>query len=144
MDEAAVVVGIDGSAESRAALQWAARHAARRGRKVQAVAVWQDQLQFGPAAVFPEPEFEKEARHWLQEALAELPDELPDDAVATHISRGDPARVLVDMAHDAELLVLGNRGRSGLAHALLGSVALRCAHHARCPVVLVPEPAQRT
>jgi nucleotide-binding universal stress UspA family protein len=133
-----VVVGIDGSAESRAALRWAGRYAARLGRPLCAVAVWQDQLQFGPAAVFPEPEFEKEVRSWLEEALAELPDELPENAVTTHIGRGEPARVLVDLAHDAELLVLGNRGRSGIAHTLLGSVALRCAHHARCPVVLVP------
>jgi nucleotide-binding universal stress UspA family protein len=133
-----VVVGIDGSAESRAALRWAGRYAARLGRPLCAVAVWQDQLQFGPAAIFPEPEFEAEANRWLDRSLAELPPELAPVEVTTRVGRGDPVRVLVDVARDAEVLVLGNHGRGALAGALLGSVTLGCAHHARCPVVLVP------
>ena len=139
MTERAVVVGIDGSAESRAALRWAGQYAARMGRPLCAVAVWQDQLQFGPAAVFPEPEFEAEARDWLEKALAELPGDLAPVEVTTRIARGDPVRVLVDLSQDADVLVLGNRGRGALLGALVGSVALRCAHHARCPVVLVAD-----
>jgi nucleotide-binding universal stress UspA family protein len=139
--EATVVVGIDGSAESRAALRWASRYAARIGGSLCAVAVWEDQVQFGPAAVFPEPEFQVAAGQWLERSLAELPDELSPDEVTTRIGRGDPARVLVDVSRDAELLVLGNHGRGAPSRALLGSVALACAHHARCPVVLVPEVA---
>jgi nucleotide-binding universal stress UspA family protein len=142
MNEQTVVVGIDGSAESRAALRWAARYAAQSGRSLCAVAVWQDQLQFGPAVVFPEPEFEADARDWLETGLADLPGELTPVEVTTRIGRGDPARVLVDLAQDADLLVLGNRGRGALRSALVGSVALRCAHHARCPVVLVADEAE--
>jgi nucleotide-binding universal stress UspA family protein len=136
--EGAVVVGIDGSAESRAALRWAGRYAGRLGTPLCAVAVWQDQLQFGPASVFPEPEFAADARRWLDKALAELPADLTPTDVTTRVGRGDPVRVLVGVSRDAELLVLGNHGRGALAGALLGSVALGCAHHARCPVVLVP------
>jgi nucleotide-binding universal stress UspA family protein len=131
-----VVVGIDGSEECRAALRWAARYAARVERPLRAVAVWQDQLQFGPAMVFPEPEFEAEARQWLDKALAEIPDEL-STGVTTRIGRGDPVHVLVEQSRDADVLVLGNRGRGALAGALAGSVALGCLHRARCPVVLV-------
>jgi nucleotide-binding universal stress UspA family protein len=134
---AEVVVGIDGSEESRAALRWAARHAALLGRPLSAVAVWQDQLQFGAAAVFPEPEFAVEARRWLERALGELPEGLPTDAISTHVGRGDPVRVLVELSRDAEVLVLGNNGRGRLSGVLLGSVAQGCAHRARCPVVLV-------
>jgi nucleotide-binding universal stress UspA family protein len=51
--------------------------------------------------------------------------------------------VLLDRALRADLLVLGNKGRGGVTGAMLGSVAQRCAHHARCPVVLVPTSAER-
>jgi nucleotide-binding universal stress UspA family protein len=141
VNERTVLVGIDGSAESHAALRWACRYAAQLGKPLCAVAVWQDQLQFGPAAVFPEPEFEAEARSWLDTALSDVPAELTPVEVSTRIGRGDPARVLTDLAEDADVLVLGNRGRGPLRGALLGSVALRCAHHARCPVVLVADDA---
>ncbi|WP_158895800.1 universal stress protein [Amycolatopsis anabasis] len=130
-----VVVGIDGSAPSRAALRWAVGYTRPTGTRVTAVAVWQAQLQFGPVPVFPGPEFEREAREWLDQALAELAD-TPD--VVAEVGQGDPARVLIELARDAELLVLGNCGRGAVAAALLGSVAQRCAQHARCPVVLVP------
>ncbi|MQA15745.1 MAG: hypothetical protein GEV09_16780 [Pseudonocardiaceae bacterium] len=57
---------------------------------------------------------------------------------------GDAATVLLEAAHDPELLVVGNGGRGALAGAVAGSVALRCVHHARCPVVLVPDPTAST
>ena len=50
---------------------------------------------------------------------------------------GDPARVLLEAAHDADVLVAGSRGHSGVASLLLGSVSQHCAHHAPCPVVIV-------
>ncbi len=55
--------------------------------------------------------------------------------VGTHVRRGEPATVLLDHALRADVLAVGNRGRSGLAGAMVGSVALRIAHHARCPPV---------
>ncbi len=136
-----VIVGIDGSVESRAALVWALRHTAHTGGDVHAVAVWHQPIQFGVAAL-PDPparEFEAEARAWLAEAL---PDPPADRArVHTHIEQGDPTDVLLNHALDAELLVLGNHGRGALRGAHLGSVGLRCVNHAPCPVLLVPRPA---
>jgi nucleotide-binding universal stress UspA family protein len=136
-----IVVGIDGSAESGAALHWAVRHAHDIGANVEAVAVWQQPPQFGLNALPPPPSqaFEAEARQWLADALPE-PDSIDSLEVHTHIEQGDPVTVLLDYALRADLLVLGNKGRGALASALLGSVAQRCAHHARCPVVLVPTP----
>jgi len=53
---------------------------------------------------------------------------------------GDPCEVLCEHARSARLVVLGNPQQSALAAALTGSTALRCLHHAECPIVLVPEP----
>jgi nucleotide-binding universal stress UspA family protein len=134
-----LVVGVDGSPPSRAALRWAIDQAGGQ-RRVLAVAVWQELVQFGPVPVFPSEEFEMRAREWMDEALEELPDSSLVGNVSAEVASGDPASVLVELAEGADLLVLGNRGRSALASALVGSVALRCAHHATCPVVLVPGP----
>jgi nucleotide-binding universal stress UspA family protein len=136
-----VVVGIDGSAQSRAALHWAIGYAQQTGAEVHAVAVWHQPLQFGAGAMsrVPDKQFEDEARTWLTEAMPSGTD-ASGVHVDTHIRRGEPATMLLDHAMRADLLVVGNSGRSGLAGAMVGSVALRVAHHARCPVVLVPAP----
>jgi nucleotide-binding universal stress UspA family protein len=54
------------------------------------------------------------------------------------VEQGEARRVLTEMAHDASMLVLGHRGRSGIAHALLGSVTTSLVHHPECVVVVVP------
>lgn len=134
-----IVVGIDGSAESRAALHWALRHAEGIDAEVHAVAVWQQPIQFGASGMpLPAQEFEAEARAWLDETV---PDRDGDRRrVRTHLEQGEPAGILLDHALRAEMLVLGNHGRGAIRGALLGSVALRCVNHAPCPVLLVPTP----
>lgn len=135
-----VVVGIDGSEASRNALRWAVAETRDTGGEVHAVAVWHQPLQFGANALArtPAKDFEEEARAWVGTAIDESGESAA--SVRTHIERGDPSTVLLDHAGRADLLVVGNRGRGGLAGAMLGSVALRVAHRARCPVVLVPAP----
>ncbi|OZM77214.1 universal stress protein [Pseudonocardia sp. MH-G8] len=135
-----VVVGIDGSDEAEAAVHWAVRHAQVTGAAVRAVAVWDQPVQFGDGVPLPAEEFEAEARAWLTAALPELRAAEPGAEVDTRLERGDPATVLLGLARDADLLVLGNHGRGAVAGVLLGSVAQRCAQRARCPVVLVPRP----
>lgn len=132
-----VVVGIDGSTESRAALQWALDRAEGRDVTLHAVAVWHQPVQFVGEVPIPPGDFEAEARHWLAEAV---PPAEPGATVRTFLEQGDPAQVLLEHARGAEMLVLGNHGHSALISALFGSVAQRCAHHAPCPVVLVPMP----
>lgn len=135
-----VVVGIDGSPESRAALHWAVRHARAAGVGVHAVAVWHRPIQFADGPPLPAEEFETDARRWLSDALPELAHDEAGVPVQTSIDEGDPAERLLEHTHREDLLVLGNRGRGPFAATLMGSVALRCAHQARCPVVLVPDP----
>ena len=58
------------------------------------------------------------------------------------LREGSAARLLVEESKQAELLVVGSRGRGGFAGLLMGSVSQQCAAHACCPVVIVPAPAQ--
>ena len=137
------MVGIDGSAESRAALHWAVRHARAADLGVHAVAVWQRPIQFADGPPLPAEEFEADAQRWLSDALPQLAHDEAGVPVRTSIEEGDPAEQLLEHTRPGDLLVLGNQGRGAFAATLVGSVALRCAHHARCPVVLVPDPAPR-
>jgi nucleotide-binding universal stress UspA family protein len=148
---AAVVVGVDDSPQAQAALAWAAKHAQRSDARVLAVAAWSPPVQVvpgpGPGAAalvtsaLTDEQMQAQAHRRLSSALTDLPTgaaQLVDRSVV----RGDAATALLDAAHDAELLVLGNAGRGALASAVVGSVAARCVHHAGCPIVLVPDPAR--
>ena len=59
------------------------------------------------------------------------------------VAQGQPAAVLVAQAATAGVLVVGSRGRGGFRELLLGSVSQACAHHAPCPVIIVPDPARQ-
>jgi nucleotide-binding universal stress UspA family protein len=87
--------------------------------------------------VLADEQLDAAADAWLTEAIGALPPDARQsvDRLTLH---GDAATELLEAAHDADLLVLGNHRRGGLASALTGSVAQRCAHHATCALVLVP------
>ncbi|MFR9805251.1 universal stress protein [Pseudonocardia sp. RS010] len=141
-----VVVGVDPTAESRAALRWAARYAELTGGTIRAVTVRDLPVQPGGpermtsrARDAPSPE---ETRAAVVGRLDEILDEALDTDQAERAEKqilpGDPAEVLLDQSADAAVLVLGNAHHGALGGAVTGSVALQCLHHARCPVVLVP------
>jgi nucleotide-binding universal stress UspA family protein len=73
----------------------------------------------------------------LQEAVERVRSDHPSVEVETTVVEGQPARVLVDMSADADLLVVGSRGLGGFSGLLLGSVSQQCVHHAHCPVTVV-------
>jgi nucleotide-binding universal stress UspA family protein len=143
-----VVVGVDGSPGARAALAWALPEAASRGATVEVLSAfpvdvyWLDPLLLDTSRIH--------AARARTAALAEVVvDEVRrDPAVAAHPGVADldvgvhvvampPAPKLVRLSEGADLLVVGSRGRGALRGALCGSVALHCAAHARCPVVVV-------
>ena len=132
----AIVVGVDGSENGRRALEWALAESRVRGCECRVVHAWADRTSPNP---FGEPhtrQSEREARAALDEALA-----LAGASGATvegELVVGHAADVLVRASSDAQLLVVGSRGRSALTGALLGSVSITCARHARCPIVVVP------
>ena len=146
-----IVVGVDGSPESQAALRWAAEEAGLREARLVAVLAWS----FVPPAPIAEPgmipvpaadyagtlEAEREAaEEELDTALRTAFPREPAVEVERKLVEGDPAHVLENEAKAADLVVVGSRGRSGIAAALLGSVSRHVVHHAPCPVVVVKAP----
>lgn len=134
-----IVVGIDGSKESIAALHWAVEEAARRDASVEVIHAWHfiyvgDPM--GAAIMASAKDLEGAAEQVVAEALAAVASE--GVKVTGRTVEGAPARILIDASKDAELLVVGRRGRGGFLGLLLGSVAQQLAHHASCPLVLVP------
>ncbi|MEZ5102706.1 MAG: universal stress protein [Thermoleophilia bacterium] len=146
-----IVVGIDGSDASRAALRFALEEARLRGASVRAVCAWEvplDQAMPGPVIGGLPLEYgipiedlrdlaRREAATVLDQALAAVRDEAAGVEVVSEPVEGRAAHVLVEAAADAELLVVGSRGHGGFAGLLLGSVGQACAHHARCPVAVI-------
>ena len=136
-----IVVGVDGSPSSRAALRWAVNQARLTGGTIDAVIAWQipaSMTGYGwMAPVVPEISFEDIAKHTLEEAVSDVAGSGAVPRVRSLVVHGVPAQVLLEAAADADLLVVGRRGHGEFAEALLGSVSQHCVHHARCPVVIV-------
>lgn len=140
-----VVVGVDGSAGSRAALVHALQDAAFRGAAVDVVAAFEHPEywvpHYGPPVVTLGEAREDVRRHTealVQEVTSELAGRLAEmPPVTVHPVPGGAAHALLHAAEGADLLVVGSRGRGGFGSMLLGSVSLTCALHAPCPVTLV-------
>ena len=139
-----IVVGIDGSEESRRALDWALEQAARtHTNEVRCVHAFDPPL----AWIDVGTEYaDAMVEHATKQATIELDDivrtvTVPQDvAVTRSVQQGQPADVLVEASRDADLLVVGTRGRGGFAGLLLGSVSQRLAQHTPCPIVIIPAP----
>lgn len=136
-----IVVGVDGSEISKAALHWAISQARLTGATVDAVIAWQyPEAMTGvgwSAALVEEPDFDVMAEKELTDAIGEIAGPDPDITINPVVTRGYPAEVLLNAAEGADLLVVGSRGRGGFASALLGSVSQNCAHHATCPLLII-------
>jgi nucleotide-binding universal stress UspA family protein len=140
-----IVVGVDSSHGSKAALRWALTQARLTGTTVEAVTAWQHPTMYGYSyGAIPFPSAGDSIAAIAEKALAEtVADALgtqdePVD-VRTTVAEGPAAHVLLKAAAGAELLVVGSRGHGAFAGMLLGSVSQHCAHHAPCPVVVIPD-----
>jgi len=131
-----IVVGVDGSEHSNAALRWALAEAeAHSGGMVTAVLSWQVPFLSFPGA-FDRDELENAYKNFLIETVSAIAPR-PPVPLETLVAEGDPTESMVEASKDANLLVLGIRGRSPFAGLLLGSVSQGAAATAHCPVVLV-------
>ena len=136
-----VLVGVDGSPESGAALKYAVAEANRRGARLRVVSTYFPEYSVHgrtepvtASETGVEVDLEQEIRHVVEDALAG--DALPQPAEIV-VAAGPAAGVLIDASGEVDVLVLGHRGRGGFASMLLGSVSLQCVLHARCPVIVV-------
>jgi nucleotide-binding universal stress UspA family protein len=137
MSDNRIVVGVDGSEQSRRALVWAAELAGAAGAVLEAVMVWHFPVSYGWSYATDGWNPETEAAKCLEElADAVFPDGRPA-RLSLIVREGLPAKVLLDASRGATLLVLGSRGHGGFAGLLLGSVSANCAEHAGCPVLVV-------
>jgi nucleotide-binding universal stress UspA family protein len=137
-----IVVGVDGSDESKEALRWAAQQARYTGATVDVVTAWQLPLGFGWPAGFPEDyNPEEDARHVLDAVIAEVLGPSPDVKINRLVEEGQAASALLRHSKGARELVVGSRGRGGFTGMLLGSTSQQVVQHASCPVVVIRHPA---
>lgn len=136
--KAPVLVGIDGSSASELATAIAFDEASRRNVELIALHAWIDaDVSEWPGIDWPATE--SMADEVLAERLAGWQERYPDVPVHRDVVRDKPARQLVQRAEDAQLVVVGSRGRGGFAEMLVGSVSETVAQMARVPVIVARE-----
>ena len=139
-----IVVAVDGSPTSRAATDWAAREAALRHVQLTVVHV-EPSDEIGPWVDIPITEDYLAARdRQAAEVIAEALDIVTSALAETRkvpveqlVLTGPKMPSLIDMSKDADMMVVGCRGRGGVAGLLLGSTSSALVHHAHCPVAVV-------
>lgn len=143
-----VVLGVDGSAAGERAVDFAFAEAALRRTGLLAVHAWtpwntQAPLPDDPAAAYrARPgELAAQEERLLAETISGRSEKYPDVEVEQRSVRGETRKELIDASAEAQLLVVGTRGRGGFTGLMLGSVSQAVLHHAHCSVVVVPQSA---
>lgn len=142
-----IVVGVDGSPAAKVAVDWAARDAAMRAAPLKLVTVLEPPVVMAFPDVPMPPGYiewqEGEGRKLLDSAVETAHEAVRDlkggheVAVSTEIVSGPSVPALVDLSADAQLIVVGCRGRGALARGLLGSISTGLVHHSHCPVAII-------
>jgi nucleotide-binding universal stress UspA family protein len=137
-----IVVGIDGSPSSLAALEWAARQAALTGSTLDVVTTWEWPASYGMGFSYLPPDYDPagDARRVLDDVVKPVSGTYPEIAIRLIVVEGHPAPALVEASRGADLLVVGSRGHGEFAGMLLGSVSEHCATKAHCPVLVIRAP----
>lgn len=139
-----IVVGVDGSDGSIEALRWAARQAELTGATLHVVTAWafpEHRTPFGVVFDIAESaDPTARARRKLDGLIADVLGSHENVTLRAEVIPGNEAEVLIHAARDADLLVVGSRGRGGFAGLLLGSVSVHCVRYAHCPVVVIRHP----
>jgi nucleotide-binding universal stress UspA family protein len=133
--DATIVVGLDGSPSSLAALDWAARQADLTGSSLLVIAAWHLPRMYGVGvADYYDPA--ADMQRVLDHSLPVVRGRHPGLRVTGEAVEGYAGHALVDASRGASLLVVGSRGHGPLANVLLGSVGVHCATHAHCSVLV--------
>jgi nucleotide-binding universal stress UspA family protein len=134
-----IVVGVDGSDTSVAALEWAVDEARTRGSRVLAITAFDIPWTIMIVPTYTESDYGRDAQAMLDQTMEKFREGNPDLTsvpLETRLVQRRPALALAEAARDADLLVVGSHGYGALSGMHLGSVATYCVHHAPCPVVV--------
>ena len=145
-----IVVGVDNSDGAKAALRFALEEAKLRGARLRAVHAWQfasigaPGIEAGSQPMFGAElaDLQRSVRASFEATLGEAIPDTNGTEVEHRVVEGTAAAALVEESRGADLLVVGSRGLGGFRGLLLGSVGQQVAHHAACPVVIVPHRRQ--
>lgn len=133
-----IVVGVDGSPSSMAALEWAAHQAELTGSTLEVVTAWEWPMTYGATfAVTTEYDPAADAQRQVDGAVEIARAGHPKIEIRGTVTEGHPAPVLVKASHGAALLVVGSRGHGEFTGMLLGSVSEHCVTNAGCPVLVL-------
>ena len=147
-----VVVAVDGSAGSRAALRFAVDDAARRGVPVEAVIAFRSpdyMVDFDVMGAADVQRMRTRLRAEAEARVRALVDEVTTDTsgpvpeIGVRAVHGAPSQALIQASQGADLLVVGSRGHGEFSSVLLGSTSMQLALHATCPVTVVHSPEAR-
>jgi nucleotide-binding universal stress UspA family protein len=139
-----IIVGIDGSAHSQRALEWAVREAAIRHAPLTVLTVSQAVVGYSGVPVkYPGDEAratraQEAAQQETDDILKQIGDGARPASVTVRAVTGLPAEELLNAGADADMIVVGSRGTGGFRRLLMGSVSTQVTHHAHCPVVVMP------
>lgn len=139
-----ITVGVDGSGHSHQALEWAVEEAVTRRAPLTVITVvpvaisqWTGFPVTSEADQAQLQKVRQQTEDAVEKAVSGQGGNRPP-AVTVRVVTGVAAREIVDASRDADLVVVGSRGAGGFTELLLGSVSSQVAHHAACPVVVVP------
>lgn len=132
-----IVVGIDGSPSSIAALEWAANQAELTGVSLEVLMTWEWLTGYGWSPIDPEFDQERVCQTALSDHLKPVREAHPGMTIHAAAIEGHPAPLLVKASEGADLLVVGSRGHGEFVGMLLGSVSEHCVTSAHCPVIVL-------
>lgn len=132
-----IVIGVDGSEASAAAIAFAAEEAKLRGAELRILHVWGVPKAAYSGYVSQLEDYERDAQVLLDGVVKEAKEKYPDIEINAKLGEGSPANFIIEEAKDAKLVVVGSRGHGGFTGLLLGSVSQQLVHHASTPVVVV-------
>ena len=141
-----IVVGVDGSEESRAALAWAVEEGRLRQAPVLAIHAWEVPMVPAPTGLVPPSvevvgdltELREDAASLVEAMVREIAGDAADVEIRPLTVEDKPVNALLDAAerNDAQMIVVGSRGHGGFVSLLIGSTSDQVARHATCPVVI--------
>lgn len=146
-----VVVGVDGSDSSHRALRFALHHALATGSEVMVVNSWEVPLPADEASLAADAQslheevFDRQSEEVVAGVLAEVIDDRTQDLEISAVRmQANPVEALLKAGEDADLIVVGSRGRGGVQGLVMGSTSQGVLHHARGPVAVLPPHSDET